>query len=124
MNALKGHPKKIGRWGESRAVEFLKDNGIQILAQNIHNQFGEIDILGEDDGQIIFVEVKTLRSKKFGNPEISVNERKKSHMVNSALQYLQEVNLMDREWRIDVLAIFTEPSGKIEFTWFKNAIKE
>ncbi len=121
-NNNRGSRRKTGAWGEGKAAEFLNSQGVNILNRNIYTPYGEIDLLGEDDKQLIFIEVKTLKSKKFGNPEVSVNARKQSHMVNSALYYLQENDLLQRSWRIDVVALNAPPSGTPEFKWFKNAI--
>lgn len=116
--------KVTGAWGERWAAEYLENQGMKILERNIHTPYGEIDLIGEVDNQLIFIEVKTLRSKPFGEPEVSVNSKKQSHMINSALHYLQEKNLMDSTWRIDVFTLSAIPSKPIEFQWFKNAISE
>jgi len=116
--------KMFGRWGEDEARKFLENCGIKIIAQNIHTQYGEIDILGQGEGQLIFIEVKTSRTRKFGHPEISVNSIKREHMVNSAMQYLQENDFLARDWRIDVISIEIDQSGQKEIHWFKNAINE
>lgn len=116
--------KKTGAWGERKAAEYLATQGLQILETNIHTPYGEIDLIGMDNNQLVFVEVKTLKSKLFGDPEVSVNSKKKDHMVNSALHYLQDRNLMDCEWRIDVVSLDVLPAKPIDFHWFKNAINE
>lgn len=124
MKTKRDSRKKTGRWGEEKAAEFLKKNGVKIIERNIYNQFGEIDILGEDDHQLVFIEVKTLKTNQFGNPETAVNARKQRHMIDSALLYLQDHDLLEMDWRIDVLAITTQLSGKTDIHWFKNAIDE
>lgn len=124
MNTRKGTSQLTGRWGEGQAAEYLTGHGVKILGKNIQTPYGEIDLLGEDENQLLFIEVKTLRSRKFGPPEVSVSARKQAHMINSALHYLQEMNLTAREWRIDVLSIQAQPPEQLEFHWFKNALSE
>ena len=90
IKPLKGSKKKTGAWGESLAAGYLESNGVKIIDRNIRTPYGEIDILGEVDAQILFVEVKTLKNRLFGDPEVAVSEVKQSHMTNSAFHFLQE----------------------------------
>lgn len=113
-----------GAWGESLAAGFLVSNGVKIIDRNIRTPYGEIDILGEVDHQIIFVEVKTLKNRLFGDPEVAVGQVKQNHMSNSALHYLQANNLLDSDWRIDVIAVNAAAGKPPEIKWFKNAVSE
>ena len=123
-NKIPDNRKKTGAWGERMAAEYLEKRGVRILENNARTPYGEIDLIGEDNNQLIFIEVKTLRNKRFGDPEVSVNSKKQGHMINSALHYLQDKNLLDSEWRIDVVTLCAPPAKPIEFRWFKNAISE
>jgi putative endonuclease len=123
-NKIPDNRKKTGAWGERMAAEYLENHGVRILEKNTHTAYGEIDLIGEDNNQIVFVEVKTRRSKRFGDPEVSVNSKKQDHMINSALHYLQERNLLDSEWRIDVITLCAIPAKPVEFRWFKNAVSK
>jgi putative endonuclease len=123
-NSIPDKRKKIGAWGERMAAEYLEAHGMKMVETNIRTPYGEIDIIGEDKNQLVFIEVKTLRSKSFGDPEVSVNSKKQTHMINSALYYLQDKNLLDSEWRIDVVTLCAIPNKPIEFRWFKNAVSE
>ena len=60
---------KIGKFGQQIAGQFLQKRGYEILAENFHSRKGEIDLVVEKDGQLVFVEVKTRLSDKFGLPE-------------------------------------------------------
>ncbi|HDN84600.1 MAG TPA: YraN family protein, partial [Candidatus Aerophobetes bacterium] len=51
--------KEIGKRGEKLAISYLKKRGYRILDKNFRCKIGEIDIVAENDGQIVFVEVKT-----------------------------------------------------------------
>lgn len=122
MSEKKMSSAELGKKGEDLASSFLLENNISIIERNIRTDYGEIDILGEENGTLIFFEVKTRRSKLYGNPEDAVNKIKKEHMVNSALDYLQSYPGKDVDWRIDVIAINIGKQGEINFEWFKNAI--
>ncbi|MSQ31896.1 MAG: YraN family protein [Dehalococcoidia bacterium] len=54
--------KKLGDFGESTAVKFLKDKGCEIVSTNYRCRYGEIDIVAKDDYQLVFVEVRTKKA--------------------------------------------------------------
>ena len=67
---------KLGDWGEARAVEFLQNKGLRIVATNYRCRWGEVDIVAQDRDQVVFVEVRTKRSTSFGTPEESLSPAK------------------------------------------------
>ena len=113
---------QTGQSGEDIASEHLLSKGLQIIGRNIRTPFGEIDILCEEGDCLIFLEVKTRRSKQFGFPEDAVSRYKQEHMLNSAMAYLQEQDALERTWRIDVIAVNLVAGTLPEIQWFKNAI--
>jgi putative endonuclease len=88
---------------------------------NYHTPYGEIDIIGKTQDQIVFCEVKTRTSRKFGYPEESITQKKKSALINSAMHYLQEHDQLNCVWRIDVISILKE-SCEFRYEWIENAI--
>ena len=68
--------QKVGRTGETMAVRFLKKKGYKIVAQNYTTPLGEIDIIATDRKRIAFVEVKTRRSNRYGNPKYAITPKK------------------------------------------------
>ena len=78
---------------------------MEILGKNIFTEYGEIDLLGIQDKVLLFVEVKTAQTRKFGFPEVSVNSRKMDHMSKAAQKYLQDHEEISSDWRIDVISI-------------------
>lgn len=115
--------KQIGDWGEAQAVAHLEERGYQIMGCNLNTPYGEIDILARLQDRLVFVEVKTRRSTRFGHPEEAVNQGKIQHLVESAEHYLQEHPDLEGDWQIDVIAIQFDPkSGRTEFTHFENAV--
>jgi putative endonuclease len=123
MKIINGSRQSIGKWGEEVARNFLVDQGVVILDSNIRTQFGEIDILGMEGDALVFFEIKTRFSKKYGFPEIAVDKNKAHHMIQSALKYLQDHDEINHEWRIDVIAI-TRYINQPQIKWFKNAIRD
>jgi len=112
---------RIGKSGENKASQYLTERGITLEERNYRSPYGEIDIIGKKGDQLIFFEVKTRTSKKFGEPEESVNNRKKEALINTALHYLQQHDLLDIQWRIDVISILKN-NEKILIDWFENAV--
>lgn len=111
--------QKVGRWGEQAAADYLSAKGYEIIARNVRTPYGEIDLIVQKGGSIIFVEVKARTSKSFGPPEIAITPRKQEHMLACAKHYAQQ-NEIDH-WQIDVIAV-EEMNGKAEIVHFENAI--
>jgi putative endonuclease len=109
--------QSFGKWGEAYAVKYLSEKGYTIMARNVHTPYGELDIIArqtsrspketraEDEPMIVFVEVKTRSSKKFGLPEEAITNRKQEHLLNAAQFYLMENPQIEGDWRVDVIAI-------------------
>jgi putative endonuclease len=115
--------KKLGRWGEIKAKEYLEEKGIGILGINQRTHYGELDIIGQDKGQVVFFEVKTRRTNSFGFGEESVSWAKQEHLVNSAEEYMQNHLDLGEDWRIDVVVIDGGPKdSEVTIRWFKNAV--
>ncbi|RKU21610.1 YraN family protein [Candidatus Poribacteria bacterium] len=103
----------IAKRGESLAVAHLKARGYEILEQNYRAVRGEIDLVVQDGDCIVFVEVKTRRSLKFGLPQAAVTAQKQRQISKVALAYLQTHNLLDAPCRFDVIAIHLSPQLKV-----------
>jgi len=117
---IKKYKQRLGKSGEDLAVSFLKNNGFEILNRNYRYGHKEIDIIGKDKNTIVFIEVKTGRSKIFGAPQEWVNLRKQRSIIEVALDYIQKNDLVYFDFRFDVVAINFE-KGKREIEHIKNA---
>ncbi len=87
------------------AVAFLKNKNFEILEKNYRWARGEIDIVARKNGVLVFVEVKTARSRNFGAPETWVTPRKQQQIGMVAERYLQEREIHDTDCRFDVIAV-------------------
>lgn len=87
------------------AIKTLKRNGYKIVERNYHSRLGEIDVIAEDHGCLVFVEVKKRNSARFGEAACAVNEKKKQHLINAALFYMKAHGCFDRRARFDVIGI-------------------
>lgn len=112
-----------GRWGEQVAEEFLIKKGYKLVGRNIRTASGELDLVVEKDGTLVFVEVKTRTGYGFGFPEESVTDIKKEHILSAAQEFLENREEVDNDWRVDVIAINVDHKSKSEpkIEWFENA---
>lgn len=114
----------LGRWGENIAQDYLVGKGYSVIERNVRTEFGEIDLIAQREGVIVFVEVKTRTGGHFGNPEEAITRKKSTHMVESAQSFMQNHPELIGEWRIDVIAILQKSSNKPpEITHFENAVQ-
>jgi putative endonuclease len=106
------HKQQVGIFGQKLAVEFLQQKQYRILAENYSTRRGEIDIVAQQDGQLVFVEVKTRLSRKYGLPEEAVSKLKRQKMQWAAYKYLTENNINSDNFRFDILAIEIDKDSK------------
>ena len=81
------HHLETGILGEQLADKFLVKKGFTILNKNWRQGHWEIDIIAAKDDFLHFIEVKTRRSTKFGNPEESVSKTKLRNLIKAAEVY-------------------------------------
>ena len=101
--------KEVGRWGEEIAAVYLIQNGYSIVDRNFYTPEWEIDLIAlqeeNEDRILIFVEVKTRTSEKYGYPEEALTRKKWNHMIKAIDRYLQEQPNNGDAWQIDVIAV-------------------
>jgi len=101
-------------------VEYLKEKGFEILSTNYRYGHKEIDIIAKDRNNIVFVEVKTGKSKSFGPPQGWVDLKKQKKLAQVATAFLQKHQFPGYDFRFDVIAIDTS-SGKEIVEHIQNA---
>jgi len=104
--------RKLGDTGEEVAAHFLRARDYVVLSRNYRCSAGEIDLVCRDGETVVFVEVKTRRGLAFGIPEEAVTARKLARLAAAGQHYLQGQS-PETDWRIDVVAIKLDPSGKL-----------
>ena len=105
-----------GSKAEDLACEFLISKDYKIVKRNFHyGRIGEIDIVAEKKGILVFVEVKSLTEKSYGSPLDSITPKKQSSIRKVAEGYYYINKLEDKESRYDVITIdFRTTPTKIE----------
>ena len=102
-----------GKKGEQLAVQYLQQQGFEIVTINWRFSHYEIDIFALKNEVLHFIEVKTRTGNRFGYPEESVSEKKLESLMKGAAEYLEQNSYL-RRVQYDVLSI----------TMLKNRIPE
>ena len=112
---MERYKQSLGKYGEDAAAEFLLKKKYKILERNLKNRYGEIDIIAKHKKDIVFIEVKTRLSNKYGAPYEAVNYYKQERITNAAKAYLSNKKLFDANVRFDIVEVYGVISdGKFE----------
>jgi putative endonuclease len=97
--------------------------GWRVRDTNWRCRIGEIDIVAEDAGCLVFVEVRTRRGERFGSPEESVGYAKRLRLRRLGAAYVQQAR-WHGPWRIDVVAIRLGPGDDaVRIAHYRNAVE-
>ncbi len=107
-----------GRSGEERAVALLSENKLTILDRNVRYADGELDVVADDGGTTVFVEVKRRASVLLGAPGEAVGPVKRRRVVRAARRWLAAHPGRARAVRFDVVALVDDPPS---VTWVRDA---
>ncbi len=97
--------QQAGRAGEELAAEYLKSQGFKIVDRNYRCRLGEIDIIAEENGVTVFIEVRSRTGISCGNPEESVTYKKGLTLKKLAKRYMQQKYGREVASRIDLVAV-------------------
>ena len=103
---MEKYNKVVGSLGEKYVVKFLEDSGYKILNTNYNCRFGEVDIVAIDGNCLVFVEVKTRTTNRYGAPQYAVNYWKRKHLLLSARCYIEQYRMKEYFARFDVVEVF------------------
>jgi putative endonuclease len=81
---------RAGNEGEEIAANYLEEKGFRLVERNFHAPAGEIDIIAEDNGVLVFVEVKTWTAAGVEGLEIGVGEKKQKKIIETAKLFIQK----------------------------------
>ena len=99
--------KQDGDWGEALAAEYLEARGCRIVEREWRCRFGEIDLIAEQEGTLLLVEVKLRTNLRYGMPRESVTAKKQEKLRSAALLYLS-MHGLDAPARFDVAEVYTD----------------
>ena len=104
--------RETGAAAEAVARSFLEGRGYRIRAANFACAGGELDLVAEQGGQIVFVEVRSHTSDAFGLPRESIGPGKQRRLARAADAYLKRQRLGEVSWRFDVVEVYLDGAGK------------
>lgn len=110
-----------GNQAEQTARVFLIRQGLRVVQRNYRAPCGEIDLVMDDRGTLVFVEVRYRNSTRFGGAAESVDTRKQARLRATAEHYLQKHKKAGKNpCRFDIVAI-GPGTGDIEVQWLRDA---
>lgn len=105
--------KELGAIGEAAAVKLLVRSGYKIRHRNFRCPLGELDLVAEHRGVVVFIEVKTRTTAEFGAPFEAVSPLKQRRLVRLATYYLKGRRMLERPCRFDAVSVVVSPSGRL-----------
>jgi putative endonuclease len=103
----------LGRFGETWTRGYLARKGYRILDSNVRYRVGELDIVAECSGELVFVEVKCRRSSEYGSPADAVTATKYGRLARAIETYLQVTGRQGVNFRLDVVALEVDSRGAV-----------
>lgn len=108
-----------GRAAEDIAARHLEGRGLRVIARNFRCRGGEIDLICDDRGTLVFVEVRQRRDARFGGAAASITAKKQARIVMAARHYL--AGRGERACRFDALLI--EGADMEQIVWLRDAFQ-
>jgi putative endonuclease len=122
---MPGHPpidrQQLGAAAEDAALAHLLAHGLAVLACNVRYPFGEIDLIAQEAGTVVFVEVRFRRDSRFGGAAVSVDANKRRKIARAAQAWLgSHRQYAQAACRFDVVAV-TPAEGESHCEWIRSA---
>ena len=116
--------KILGRWGEEQAAKYLQKKKYRIVGMNYTCRFGEIDIIAENRGYVVFAEVKLRKSDRFAAAREYVTRAKRERLIATAQLWLA-ANPTAKQPRFDVVEIYAPDGsgGMVRINHIENAFE-
>ena len=117
---------ELGAWGEDRAAEYLVENGFRIVCRNFRCRMGEIDLIAEKAGILVFAEVKLRKNSLYGEAREFVTAEKQRKLRLAASFYLAgSSRAQNLQPRFDVLEVYAPQgmTGPVTVNHLENAFE-
>jgi putative endonuclease len=109
-----------GRKGERIACRFLIHQGFDILVRRYRGHTGELDLIAYEGDTLAFIEVKTRRSKEFGEPWQFVDWRKQQALRRTAEEFIAEHDLGQYAYRFDIVGVVAPGESNEEVSLYRD----
>ena len=114
MKQRKSSLKELGANGEEAVSQYLQQKGMQVIDRNWRIKGGEIDLVCDDGGAIVFVEVKTRTSNLYGTPFDAITPDTAFRLQRLALAWMAMNHRWGQDYRIDVAGVWMDGYGACE----------
>ena len=120
---MKGEGHALGLWGEAQVADWLLRRGYQMKENRWRCRYGEIDLIGEKEGFLCFVEVKLRKDDRFAPARAFVTQAKQEKLRIAAQLYMQEypTELQPRFDVAEVYAPFGRQTENPQIIYWENA---
>jgi putative endonuclease len=106
-----GQRSARGRVAEEFAARYLAACGLTILERNVRLPGGELDLVGREGDEIVFIEVRSRRRGSRFSPEATIDHAKRARIARAADAWLSRRGLPLARCRFDVVAVIASPGG-------------
>lgn len=115
--------RRAGQAAEQQALEYLLDQGLTLETRNFRCRQGEIDLVMRQGGSLVFIEVRSRRSNRYGGALESVDYHKQQRILTAARYYLAaHPEAARRPCRFDVITL--GPCGESHrLQWIRDAFQ-
>lgn len=105
-----------GQFAESKACQYLQQQGLTLIEKNYRCRNGEIDLVMQDKDQLVFVEVRYRKNEDYGTAIDSIDQNKVKKLVTTARHYLTRHQL-DVPARFDIVGF----DASLKPKWISDA---
>jgi putative endonuclease len=102
---------RTGRLAEALASALLERAGLRVVVRNWRRPEGEIDLIADDGGTCVFVEVRSRTGEEQGHPLESITAKKRARVIRAARLYLESEPAPAAAYRFDVIGVTFPPDG-------------
>jgi len=114
---------QLARAGEEAAAHYLASKGYTLLHRNIRFSEGELDVVAKWEKTLVFIEVKTRKTDKFGQPYHFVSEKKQRRQIAMASRFVSICRLQGVPVRFDVVSVVLPPEQPPKIEHIENAFQ-
>ena len=115
--------RTFGQSAEDMAEQMLRKKGYRILGRNVRVAGGELDLIADDQGVLVFIEVKARRDQHFGGAAYAITSRKKQQIIKLAACYLSQHGSTNQSCRFDAILIDGNHQNSLQLTHIEQAFE-
>ncbi len=121
---VRADTQAIGFDAESRALDWLLEQGLLLVARNYRCRLGEIDLVMMDRRCLVFIEVRYRKPGSKISAAESVGPAKQRKLVRAAARFIaHNRRFHDSTVRFDVVAIDGPSAGAPAWRWIRDAFR-